>query len=115
MKDTLDIPVKLLAVLALSGLAAAGAPVSCDSLASAALPHVTIISAKNVAAGEFSLPEGSRGPATAFKSLPAFCRVAGVIKPSDDSNIQFEVWMPASGWNGKFQGIGNGGFESTNG
>src|SRR4029453_5967923 len=23
--------------------------------------------------------------------------------------IKFEVWLPLSGWNGKFQGVGNGG------
>jgi len=46
-------------------------------------------------------------------SLPAFCRVAGSIKPSSDSDIQFEVWLPASGWNGKFEGIGNGGFAGS--
>jgi feruloyl esterase len=39
--------------------------------------------------------------------------VAGGIKPSSDSDIQFEVWMPAAGWNGKFQGIGNGGFAGS--
>jgi feruloyl esterase len=42
--------------------------------------------------------------------LPAFCRVAGVLKPTSDSDIKFEVWMPAAGWNGKFQDVGNGGF-----
>ena len=36
--------------------------------------------------------------------------MTGSIKPSSDSDIQFEVWLPASGWNGKFQGVGNGGF-----
>jgi len=36
-----------------------------------------------------------------------------VIKPSDDSDIQLEVWMPSSGWNGKFQGAGNGGFAGS--
>ena len=40
-------------------------------------------------------------------------RVAATLKPSSDSNIQFEVWMPSAGWNGKFQGIGNGGFAGT--
>jgi feruloyl esterase len=28
--------------------------------------------------------------------------------PSKDSEIKFEVWMPASNWNGKFIGLGNG-------
>jgi hypothetical protein len=29
--------------------------------------------------------------------VPASCRVTGVIKPSSDSNILFEVWLPAAG------------------
>src|SRR5277367_546828 len=99
MKATLNIPVTLLVGLALSGLAAAGAPVSCENLASAALPHLAIISVKNVAAGEFSPPEGSRGPATAFKSLPAFCRVQAALKPVEDSDVRIEVWLPVAGWN----------------
>ena len=35
------------------------------------------------------------------------------IKPTSDSEIKFEVWMPSAGWNGKFQGIGNGGFAGS--
>ena len=50
------------------------------------------------------------GVAAVFKSLPAFCRVEVTGKPSADSDIKIEVWMPASGWNGRFQGQGNGGF-----
>ena len=38
-----------------------------------------------------------------------FCRVVGLVKPTSDSNIGFEVWMPPlSTWNGKFQGVGSG-------
>src|SRR5207253_7652796 len=40
-------------------------------------------------------------------------RVAATLKPTDDSRIRIEVWMPASGWNGKFQGVGNGGWEGN--
>ena len=43
-----------------------------------------------------------------------FCRVQGVIKPSADSDIRFEVWLPTeSAWNGKYQGVGNGGFAGS--
>jgi len=45
--------------------------------------------------------------------LPAFCRLAGVIRPSTDSDIRFEVWLPASDWNGKFLSVGNGGFAGS--
>ena len=42
--------------------------------------------------------------------MPAFCRVAATLAPSKDSDIKIEVWMPAAGWNRKFQGVGNGGW-----
>ena len=44
-----------------------------------------------------------------FKDLPAFCRISATSRPASDSEIKIEVWMPASGWNGKFRGTGNGG------
>jgi feruloyl esterase len=43
-----------------------------------------------------------------------FCRVQGTIKPTADSDIKFEVWLPpAETWNGKYQAIGNGGFAGS--
>ena len=95
-----------LALIAFSSIAAAAT--TCESLSTLALAGATINSAEAVPAGSFTPPAGQP-----IKDLPAFCRVAGVIKPASDSNIQFEVWMPSSGWNGKFQGIGNGGFAGS--
>ncbi len=82
----------------------------CGSLTSLALLHSTILSAKTVAAGEFALPTPGRGPNpnAAFKKLPAFCRVAASLKPTSDSDIRIEVWLPMAGWNGKMQSVGNG-------
>lgn len=45
--------------------------------------------------------------------MTAFCRVAATLTPTPDSNIRIEVWMPATGWNGKYQGTGNGGFAGA--
>src|SRR5580658_4273862 len=98
--------VTLLTILA--GGALSAAPTSCEALAKLALPTTTIKTAESVPAGSFKPPQGP-----AIPDLPAFCRVSGVIKPSDDSDIEFEVWMPSAGWNGKFQGIGNGGFAGS--
>lgn len=58
---------------------------------------------------------GGRGgaPAAAPTQLPAHCRVAAVLKPSADSHIEMEVWLPAQTWNGKFQAVGNGGWAGT--
>lgn len=39
-----------------------------------------------------------------------FCRARGIIKPSSDWDINFEVWLPSVGaWNGRYEGVGNGG------
>ena len=45
--------------------------------------------------------------------LPAYCRVAAVLTPSADSHIEMELWMPVSGWNGKFEAVGNGGWAGS--
>ena len=66
-------------------------------------------------AGEFTLPTPGRGanPNAAFKNLPAFCRVAASLKPTSDSDIRIEVWLPMAGWNGKLQSVGNGAWAGT--
>lgn len=82
---------------------------SCESLSRLSLPGTTITLAKPEPAGPFT-PPGPPGGHSKPVTLPAFCRVAGVIKPTTDSDIKFEVWMPITGWNGRFQQQGNGGF-----
>ncbi len=88
------------------------AAVSCASLGSLSLPEARITSAQSVAAGDFTPPPGA-GPTQPIHNLPAFCRVAVTLAPSNDSDIKIEVWMPASGWNGKFQAVGNGGWSGA--
>jgi feruloyl esterase len=91
-----------------------GAPAfaaTCESLATLNLPDTTITSAQPVAAGAFVPPPGV--PAAAVKNLPAFCRVAATLKPAKDSDIKMEVWLPLTGWNGKYRGLGNGGFAGA--
>jgi len=86
----------------------ASAATSCQALASLTLPGASIASAVSVPAGNFTPPGGKP-----IANLPAFCRVTGVISPTPDSNIRFEVWMPSADWNGKFEGAGNGGFAGV--
>jgi feruloyl esterase len=89
----------------------AQAPTACEDLASLALPGTTIMAATMVAAGAFTPPGPAApfGPPIDYTGLPAFCRVAAIVSPVPDSEIKFEVWLPAEGWNGKFMGTGNGG------
>ena len=107
-----ELPALLFAATLLTGNLLAG---TCEGIAGLKLPDTSITIARIVAAGEFSGPENAAtaSQAAEFRKLPAFCRVQGVIRPSSDSNIDFEVWMPISGWNGRYLGVGNGGFAGS--
>ena len=43
----------------------------------------------------------------------AFCRVTATLKPSGGSDIKVEMWLPLSGWNGKFLGLGDFGWAGS--
>src|SRR3954468_17781161 len=84
----------------------------CPSLATLSLPATTITKAEPVAAGAFTLPNQNPAQPNPYGQLPAFCRVAAIIRHLD-SEIKIGVWLPADGWNGKFMGIGNGGWSGN--
>ena len=105
----IHVPRRQVILLLLLPIALHRAPAAtCESLASLALPSTVIGTAQVVPAGSFTPPGGKP-----IQIAQAFCRAAGSIKPSRDSDIQFEVWMPAAGWNGKLEGLGNGGFAGS--
>lgn len=126
--------VSLAIVALLSAVPDARAAV-CDDLARYRLPGGTITGAQVVAAGAFRpgglVAAASAGPQTtatremagfgaagnaatrAYAALPEFCRVLVTLTPTTDSDIKVEVWLPTSGWNGKFQAVGNGGMAGT--
>jgi feruloyl esterase len=83
---------------------------SCEALAGVTVANTTITTAETVAAGAFTPPvPQAPGPSGNFAALPAFCRVTGTIAPTADSDIRFELWLPAENWNGRFLQTGNGG------
>ena len=79
---------------------------SCTDMASLKLKDVTILSAQEVSGGSFTPPDKGARPIT---GLPTFCRVYASIHPTGDSDIRTEVWLPANGWNGRYDGIGANG------
>lgn len=82
----------------------AGEPMACVNIAALALPATTITLAEIVPAGPFTPPGASRP-----LELPTFCRIAATTDPA----INFEVWLPTEGWNGKFHTSGNGGMAGV--
>jgi len=105
-------------VLFLAGTASAqntpSAPQSCEKLSQLTLSTAKVVSAHAIDAGAFTPPATNTpwlmGGVDLYKSLDAFCRVVVEARPSADSLIKIEVWLPAEGWNGRFHGQGNGGF-----
>jgi Tannase and feruloyl esterase len=85
---------------------------NCEALAKLTLPETTITLAKTISDGAFTPPAG-RGTPRPIENVPAFCEVHGVIKPAATSAVNFEVWLPASNWNGRLETVGNGGLAGT--
>ncbi len=80
----------------------------CSALKNLKLQNTEITVADPVTSGALEIP----GEAP-LRGLPAFCRVAGILRPTSDSEIRFEVWMPAQDWNVRYLGVGNGGFAGS--
>jgi len=118
----------MMSIVALGLFGALLAATPCESLRSLALPNTTVTAAQLVPAGPFVAP-GGRGQAPAAGApapaggrgqrpaaqppgitLLGHCCVAAVLKPSSDSHIEIEVWLPAENWNGKLLAVGNGGW-----
>src|ERR1700704_6336287 len=124
-------------------LAAAAAATPCENLATLKLADATITSAVvvpegpppargagpggeggkrgGVRGGEAAPVQGGapqaaqqppRGGAPPAKT-PAHYRAQMALKPTSDSLINMELWLPTQNWNGKFMGVGNGGFAGS--
>jgi hypothetical protein len=103
------------AMISLAGGASPAGAASCEDLSKVVLPDTHISLAQSLAAGAFTPPV----PTWAKRfmqptAIPtAFCRVTGELHPTADSNIKFELWMPATGWTGRYESVGNGGFAGS--
>ena len=78
---------------------------ACATLASRALPNTTI-TAQAITNGSFTPP----GANNAMHEPAAVLSRRGRDRADGESQIRFEVWMPLENWNGKFAGVGNGGW-----
>ena len=87
----------------------------CENLTDLRLADTTITSAALVPEGPPPKIEGfgdfpGRPPQA---DIPAHCRVQLDLRPTPDSLIKMELWLPSRDWNGKFMGVGNGLFAGS--
>lgn len=78
----------------------------CARLLTATSARVEILSATHVEGGAFAAAPGEN------MEVPASCRIVAVARPTSDSEIGFELWLPDS-WNGRYSQLGNGGFAGN--
>jgi feruloyl esterase len=81
---------------------------ACEGMRAVELDGASVNFVVFTPAGQAILPrrDGKEAPAT---QLPAFCRINLTMSPESGSAIGVEIWLPATGWNGRFLGTGNGG------
>ena len=128
----------MIGALAVMLLSAASSTTPCESLASLKLDKASISSAQMVPEGpaparggrgrggpagppaaDGQAPRGGGAPNAARANappamIPEHCRLQLVLAPSSDSHIEMEMWLPPiEKWNGKFMGVGNGGFAGS--
>jgi feruloyl esterase len=105
------LPLMLIAAASIATAVAATTQLTaCAGLSGQSIPNATIKTAERITAGSFPIP----GQQSTLPDLPPFCRVAGTLHPSNDSDIQFEVWLPdEANWNARYLGAGNGGFAGS--
>jgi feruloyl esterase len=115
-------------------LLAASMPANCEAIRTMSTTQTMVMSADIVPAGVFTPPAAApaappagaaaagpagRGagragaPAAPREPIPQHCRVKLTLKPTSDSNIYSELWMPTDNWNGKLLVVGNGGFAGS--
>lgn len=101
---------RALALGVLSGTAvSAQALGDCAALRSLTLPEAVVLEAGEQPAGRFA----ADGAAPVEVNVP-FCRVLVSARPTPDSDIRIEVWLPArERWNGRMWGAGNPGFAGS--
>ena len=81
----------------------------CSALTGRHVKGATVTSAAANTSGKFTLPggPGEGKPGEVIAGLPSYC---GIELVSDDAAVHFGAWLPLETWNGRFEGVGGGGF-----
>ncbi|OAL29816.1 hypothetical protein AYO20_09009 [Fonsecaea nubica] len=92
----------------------AGAPVmACEAIPKPDVPGATVVSITGVRNTSYSVPATARSPGI---SGLAICDVVVTLShPGANDLVTVEVFLPLAGWNGRFQGVGGGGYDTDNG
>ncbi|RVT93561.1 tannase/feruloyl esterase family alpha/beta hydrolase [Sphingomonas crocodyli] len=85
---------------------------ACTKLSKLDLPNVEILSTTFIDAKDYPSSAPTISGAKTVTLAP-HCEVKAIARPTRDSEIGIEIWLPATGWNGRYQQIGNGGWAGA--
>jgi hypothetical protein len=92
---------------------------ACTTVAQPQLPgvRVLLVTAATRPGGTLSFPPDPPDPPNPTPApvtgVPAYCDVTVVLThPELDDRIRIQLWLPLTGWNGRFQATGGGGFAA---
>ena len=106
----MTVPVPCWLALALMvPLAAQAAPAPCQAIAAERFPDTTVISAADIPPGT-RFVDPNQGPVANGVEI---CRVGATVSTTPGEHVGIELWLPRSGWNGRFEGLGSGGFGGS--
>jgi len=94
---------------AASGAGAELTPTSCADLVGAQLGGARATAATPNSGGTFVPPPLAQTGQATIIGLPTYCDVRLTETNADGVQVNFVVWLPAT-WNGRFQGVGGGGY-----
>jgi feruloyl esterase len=98
-------------LLAFANGASASAHTACTALSGTMLTLDGVAQTLSLTAIDVSAGSISKKPRS-----PAFCEINAVVSSNANaavSRIAIAVWLPETGWNGRFLGTGNGGFAGV--
>src|SRR5712691_3181739 len=111
LRQTLVRRTLVLSVLTICSFGAAAESGDCGRAMRIKIDHAAVTTAEIITAGSaISTPGREELP----PAKSDFCRLLVTSRPTADSQIRFELWVPSGGaWNGKFEQVGNGGFAGS--
>ncbi|TVY81199.1 putative feruloyl esterase [Lachnellula suecica] len=86
--------------------------VSCSSITNLNIPGTNILSITGNIVLNYTVPAVPPVLLSPINGLN-FCSVTVVLThPNENDTVTTTIWLPLSGWNGRFQGTGGGGFSA---
>ncbi|MFI5736619.1 tannase/feruloyl esterase family alpha/beta hydrolase [Kribbella sp. NPDC051587] len=96
-------------------LPSSAAPSACSSLSVKAPQggHVDSVTGLDQPGGTVDFPANPPFPASSVAGVPAYCQVTVQLShPGAGDHVKTVVWLPKTGWNGRFQALGGGGYAA---